>query len=296
MLRALMSKLIISSQEMIKLLKSVVVFEKDLKPVTMPGIMPGRYMVSTNGDVLDLKLNAFIPHYINNSGYETVSLRTEKPYISQHGNTCYGVRKAVSRITAYEHCPNPDLTKQVDHIDEDKHNNYYKNLEWVNQSENIQRNQDKGNRKPKECYIPPYHEGIPNFPVNQKPSEEQINKVAQLIQDSDPKTPYAKICEEAGLYNLPPNKAKQICSSLVNGYEFKDIAEKYDFSNRKANQRTNLSNEYKTDLWECYKQNNMDAKSTFDSFDKEDGKWKDQSKKNKDRFYKILARLKKEKS
>lgn len=290
-----MSKLIISSQEMIKLLKSVVVFEKDLKPITISGIMPGRYMVSTNGDVLDLKTNMFIPHYVNNSGYETVSLKTERPFISQNRNTCYTVRKAVSRITAYEHCPNPDLSKQVDHIDEDKHNNYYTNLEWVTKSENIKRNQNKGNRKPKKGYIPPYHEGIPDFPVNQKPSEEQINKIAQLIQDSDPKTPYTKICEKAGLYNLPLNKAKQICSSLVNGYGFKDVAKNYDFSNRKANQRRTLSNEYKNELWDCYQQNNMDAKATFNSFGKENGKWEDQSYKNKDRFYKILARLRKDK-
>lgn len=50
----------------------------------------------------------------------------------------------VHRLVAEEFLPNPLNYKQVNHIDGDKSNNHYKNLEWCSQSQNSQHAHDTG--------------------------------------------------------------------------------------------------------------------------------------------------------
>lgn len=49
-----------------------------------------------------------------------------------------GKRKTVRvhRLVAEEYLPNPDNKPEVNHIDGNKHNNFYSNLEWVSKKEN----------------------------------------------------------------------------------------------------------------------------------------------------------------
>ena len=53
----------------------------------------------------------------------------------------------VHRVLAETFLLNPNNKEQVDHLDNDKHNNSLDNLEWVTQSENILRSFDKGHRE-----------------------------------------------------------------------------------------------------------------------------------------------------
>lgn len=87
------------------------------------------YEVSNYGNVRKVETDKNLVLW-NNNGYMTV--RFSKPFI---------YHATVSRMVAYTfvHNPTPDITIRVNHIDENKHNNYYKNLEWVTQLENIQK-------------------------------------------------------------------------------------------------------------------------------------------------------------
>ncbi len=63
---------------------------------------------------------------INNSGYYQVSL----PF--QEGTK----RKSIHRLVAEAFIPNPENKPEVNHIDGDRLNNRYDNLEWCTRSEN----------------------------------------------------------------------------------------------------------------------------------------------------------------
>ena len=85
------------------------------------------YEVSNYGNIRKIGTTKNIKAYDNN-GYLTVRFSLPKLFYS-----------TVSRIVAYTFVENlnPEINNTVNHIDEDKHNNYYKNLEWITQKENI---------------------------------------------------------------------------------------------------------------------------------------------------------------
>lgn len=86
-----------------------------------------RYTICKNGQILGLN-DRPLAQFDNGRGYAIVSLDT------QSGN-----RKtfAVHRLVALAHVPNPHSLPEVNHIDGDKRNNYYENLEWCTRGHNI---------------------------------------------------------------------------------------------------------------------------------------------------------------
>lgn len=87
-------------------------------------------------------------------GYKTKE-RILKPHKNKNGYLrvrmgLNGVYKEyfVHRIVALLFCENPNNYNIVDHIDGNKTNNYYKNLEWVTSKENNCRAYKKGLKKP----------------------------------------------------------------------------------------------------------------------------------------------------
>lgn len=78
-----------------------------------------------------VKKGKVLSTYLNNKGYVCVQA---------------GKVEAVHRIVAqtFVNNPNPDLYKQVDHVDANKLNNHADNLEWVTPYENFKRAYNKG--------------------------------------------------------------------------------------------------------------------------------------------------------
>lgn len=69
-----------------------------------------------------------IAEYNNGTGYKKITLYKDGK----------GYKKYIHRIVAEAFINNPEAKPQVNHIDGDKTNNAVTNLEWCNQSENMQ--------------------------------------------------------------------------------------------------------------------------------------------------------------
>lgn len=91
----------------------------------------GLYLVSNQGKVFSIPRNGtsggFLKIYTDRYGYHKVVLRkNDVPHYY-----------TVHRLVALAFVPNPDNKPQVNHIDNCKTNNYYKNLEWCTNYENL---------------------------------------------------------------------------------------------------------------------------------------------------------------
>lgn len=91
----------------------------------------GKYLVSEEGVVYSIRRQGsdgrIITQRPNTSGYMRVDLRKGKEKQSL----------LVHRIVAEAFIPNPENKKCVNHIDGNKNNNSFSNLEWCSHSENM---------------------------------------------------------------------------------------------------------------------------------------------------------------
>ncbi len=113
--------------------EELIVIEKDekLKNIGTIGDKDfNKYKISNYGKVKSLHINKFMKILINQNGYHFYNLRDKK--------TGKGMTMLAHRLVAKLFVNGETKTKNVvNHIDENKKNNYYKNLEWVTQRENV---------------------------------------------------------------------------------------------------------------------------------------------------------------
>lgn len=86
----------------------------------------GKYKVYRCGTIRNTETGYRIKPQDNGKGYKKVTLSINKKPI----------QKYVHRLVAEAYCKNGNNKTQVNHIDGDKSNNDYSNLEWVSNSEN----------------------------------------------------------------------------------------------------------------------------------------------------------------
>lgn len=86
-----------------------------------------RYSVDEYGSVFDKYNKRYLKHFNNGFGYEYVMMSLNGKY----------KQYKVHRLVAETFIPNPENKPFVNHIDCNRSNNYYKNLEWCTQKENI---------------------------------------------------------------------------------------------------------------------------------------------------------------
>lgn len=102
----------------------------------------GKYSVTREGKVYNLKRKRYLKSKITRFGYEEVAL----------SNQTNGIRNvkyiSVHRLVAQAFLKNPDNLPQINHIDGNKLNNQAVNLEWCTPKHNIQHAQKLGLKKP----------------------------------------------------------------------------------------------------------------------------------------------------
>lgn len=87
----------------------------------------GLYQISNYGRVKGLVRNKILKPSDNGNGYLYVMLsKNNKPYM-----------RKVARLVAQHFLTNPKNLKEVNHIDQNKHNNIVSNLEWISRKDNV---------------------------------------------------------------------------------------------------------------------------------------------------------------
>ena len=132
----------------------------------------GRYAVSNYGHVYSYakRQRNLIVTPLDRYGYKKVTLLKQSKF---HYFT-------VHRLVAKSFVDNPDNKPQTNHIDNDRANNYYKNLEWVTNKENLYYSHEQGRQIwPKtpivaihtitgeERYFPSQHQAARELGLNQ---------------------------------------------------------------------------------------------------------------------------------
>jgi hypothetical protein len=90
------------------------------------------YTISSNGIIKNKHGKILKKRY--NNGYITYCLR-------QNGKSVY---KSAHRLVAKEFIDNPNGYREINHIDGNKTNNHYKNLEWCSRKQNMKHAKDNG--------------------------------------------------------------------------------------------------------------------------------------------------------
>ena len=129
----------------------------------------GEFYVSNKGRVINKKTGNILKGDISGSGYQRVQL-------FYHGKTKKFLRH---RLVAIYFIPNDDPINKtiVNHIDGNKHNNHYTNLEWVTPSENTLHALRLGLLKPITKPFIVYMNNNPNGKIynNQNDLSDEIN-------------------------------------------------------------------------------------------------------------------------
>lgn len=121
------------------------------------------YYIHNNGIVENSKTGKIICQSIKINGYSHVILHKD----------CKNKYMTAHRLVAMHFIPNTENKPEVNHIDGNKQNNHYLNLEWVTSSENK-----------KHCYVKGLasHRGIKNKQV--KLSENDVLEIRKLFSQS----------------------------------------------------------------------------------------------------------------
>lgn len=104
---------------------------EEWKEIEINGLL---YMVSNYGNVVGCSSGAKLKQRLNADGYKCITVGKMKSRST----------KRVHRLVAMLFVDNPNNEDEVNHIDFNRQNNHYTNLEWVNHLDNIKHSYEHG--------------------------------------------------------------------------------------------------------------------------------------------------------
>lgn len=196
-----------------------VYFEERWLPITeksVPGVMPGYYMISDEGRVWSNVRNTFLKPTPTWNGYYRVCLA-----INHVGSRYYLIHRIVMIEFA---CIPTYMDMQINHFNGDKSKNVIWNLEWMTASANIQHAFNNGLKiatKGEDCS----YATITN---------EQADQIGYLLATTD--LQHKQIAEMIGC-------SKSVVTDISVGSTWKSVYEKYNLESRKKQYILRLSDQ-----------------------------------------------------
>lgn len=145
------------------------------------------YCITEDGKIFSLISDRFLTNNMMTSGYEKCHIKNDDGLLKH----C-----SIHRSVALMYVENPKDKPFVNHIDENKLNNHYTNLEWVTDAENKQLWHDNN---------PDKHSSIKSY--------TKIPKEEHILEESP----------ELGGKDFNNETVNRICSLYRNGYRITDI-------------------------------------------------------------------------
>lgn len=178
-----------------------------LTDAEVPGIIPGRYMVSSFGYVYDKERNFFYPsRNVTKENYVFSDIRLvdgTKIHISNH----ILVRRKFSPFR-------PADSTEIDHVNGHKYQNWVWNLEYVTHKENLDRAVKTG--------LYPVGENQQNAIY----TNDQIREICKLIQAGYTPDDIVKM-----LQPQMPGLRRYIVNDIKAGRQWASVSKEFDFSN-----------------------------------------------------------------
>ena len=179
---------------------------KDLVQLVLDSFLDGYYAINKYGAILNIKRNRILYPHSDKNGYLHLMLCTNDVLPNgSHKRVDFRVASLVAKM--YIGLP-PDNMKDptVDHIDNNKKNNFYLNLRWLERGENssFRNNTGKGESN---------HEA--------KLTELQVHDICSLLEKGN-----LSLQEIATLHGVH----KSTISNIKRGANWKHISKEYSFN------------------------------------------------------------------
>ena len=202
---------------------------KNMKDIGFP-----EYCVTKDGEIWSLKVNRFLKPAMTGyggNGYLFVHI-----YDYEHKLINLTIHRLVAKMFCHNSDPNNKV--QVNHIDGNKLNNNYKNLEWVTPSENNYHANNEGLRKPTHSHegtlFPKDGEVIHDWQSygNTDLSDDDVHKACQMLQDG------YRVCDISAMTGYD----RRLVQKIRDRYHKKwlRITSTYDFSKIKRKEKTSI--------------------------------------------------------
>lgn len=165
--------------------------------INYPGLQEESYLINQYGEVYSAKTNCFLKQKENKDGYYCVSINSKS------------ISVASLVLYTFEGAPPTSMKDPtVNHIDSNRHNNYYKNLEWMEREENSSIRKNKG-------------AGVLNHEA--KLTNQEVINICELLTTTTLTTK-----EISKIFNVTPSTIVRI----LNKQGWLSITSQFDFSCR----------------------------------------------------------------